>query len=56
MPIPTSVPVKIKLDYAKTVPMMEPKAEKAMKKLAKRTGGQFYIVRKGGTVTVVPVG
>jgi hypothetical protein len=38
-----------------TVAMMQPKAEGAMKELAKRTGGQFSIVRKGGKVDLVPV-
>ena len=36
-----------------TVAMMEPKAEEAMKELAKRTGGQFTIVQKGGKVKLV---
>ncbi|MGB6220548.1 vWA domain-containing protein [Haloferula sp.] len=35
-----------------TVAMMQPKAEDAMKELAKRTGGQFSIVDKGGKVRV----
>lgn len=38
-----------------TVAMMEPRAETAMKELAKRTGGQFTIVRKGGKVELVPL-
>lgn len=38
-----------------TVAMMEPKAEAAMKDLAKRTGGQFTIVQKGGKVKLVPL-
>jgi len=38
-----------------TVAMMEPKAEAAMKELAKRTGGQFTIVQKGGKVKLVPL-
>ena len=35
-----------------TVAMMEPQAEAAMKELAKRTGGQFSTVEKGGKVKV----
>jgi hypothetical protein len=38
-----------------TVAMMEPRAETAMKELAKRTGGQFTIVQKGGKVKLVPL-
>lgn len=38
-----------------TVAMMQPRAEKAMKELAKQTGGQFSIVSKGGKVKVVPI-
>lgn len=38
-----------------TVAMMEPKAEKAMKILAQRTGGQFTIIEKGGKVRKVPL-
>lgn len=37
-----------------TVAMMQPKAEKAMKELAKRTGGQFTIVEKGGESKLIP--
>lgn len=45
---------KTKGTIINTVAMMEPKAEAAMKELAKRTGGQFSIVRPGGKVEVVP--
>jgi hypothetical protein len=38
-----------------TVAMMEPKAEKGMKELAKRTGGQFTIIEQGGKVRQVPI-
>ena len=38
-----------------TVAMMEPKAEAAMKDLAKRTGGQFTIVGQGGKAKLVPL-
>lgn len=38
-----------------TVAMMQPKAESAMKELAKRTGGQFTIVRKGGESELIPL-
>ncbi len=38
-----------------TVAMMEPKAEAAMKDLAKRTGGQFTIIEKGGKTRQVPL-
>jgi hypothetical protein len=38
-----------------TVAMMEPKAEKAMKILAQRTGGQFTIIEKSGKVRQVPI-
>jgi hypothetical protein len=33
-----------------TVAMMEPRAEQAMKDLAKRTGGQFTVIDKGGKI------
>lgn len=36
-----------------TVAMMEPRAAAAMKELAKRTGGQFSMVEKGGKVKVM---
>lgn len=38
-----------------TVAMMEPRAEKAMKDLAKRTGGQFTIIEEGGKIRQVPL-
>lgn len=38
-----------------TVAMMQPKAQDAMKELAKQTGGQFSIVNKGGKVELVPL-
>lgn len=38
-----------------TVAMMEPRAERAMKDLAKRTGGQFTVIEKGGNVRQVPL-
>jgi len=38
-----------------TVAMMQPEAEDAMKELAKRSGGQFSIIREDGSVEVVPV-
>lgn len=38
-----------------TVAMMEPKAEAAMKLLAKGTGGQFTVIEKGGKVRQVPL-
>ncbi|MCB1133624.1 MAG: VWA domain-containing protein [Verrucomicrobiae bacterium] len=38
-----------------TVAMMEPKAHGAMKDLAKRTGGMFTIIEKGGDVRTVPL-
>ena len=38
-----------------TVAMMEPKAEKAMKSLAKRTGGQFTVIEKNGKSRQVPL-
>ncbi len=38
-----------------TVAMMQPDAEEAMKELARRSGGQFSIVKTGGVVEVVPV-
>ena len=38
-----------------TVAMMQPKAEAAMKELAKRTGGQFTMVEQGGKVKLVPL-
>jgi hypothetical protein len=42
---------KIKIN---TVAMMEPRAEAAMKDLAKRTGGLFTIIEAGGKVRQVP--
>jgi len=39
-----------------TIAMMEPKAEEAMKALAHGTGGQFSIIRKDGSVEIVPPG
>lgn len=39
-----------------TVAMMQPKAEAALKELAKQTGGQFSIVRAGGKSELVPLG
>jgi hypothetical protein len=39
-----------------TVAMMEPQAEESMKALAHSTGGQFSIIRKDGTVEVIPPG
>lgn len=38
-----------------TVAMMEPRAEEGMKDLARRTGGQFTIVRQNGQVELVPL-
>ncbi|BCX50355.1 hypothetical protein HAHE_42630 [Haloferula helveola] len=38
-----------------TVAMMDPKAEAGMKEMAKRTGGQFSIVRPGGKVDIIPL-
>jgi hypothetical protein len=38
-----------------TVAMMEPRAEKAMMELAKRTGGQFTVIEAGGKVRQVPL-
>ena len=38
-----------------TVAMMEPRAEAAMKDLARRTDGQFTIVRQNGEVELVPL-
>jgi hypothetical protein len=38
-----------------TVAMMEPRAEEAMKELAKRTAGQFTIIETGGKVRQVPM-
>ncbi len=38
-----------------TVAMMQPDAEAAMKELARRTGGQFSIVKAGGVIELVPV-
>lgn len=38
-----------------TVAMMQPDAEGGMKELARRTGGQFSVVRPGGEVEVVPM-
>jgi hypothetical protein len=38
-----------------TVAMMEPKAEAAMKLLAKGTGGQFTVIENGGKVRQVPL-
>ncbi len=38
-----------------TVAMMQPNAEEAMKELAKRTGGQFTIVRPGGESELIPL-
>lgn len=46
---------KVKGSIINTVAMMEPKAEAAMKELAKRTGGQFSIVRPNGKVELVPI-
>lgn len=46
---------KAKRTIINTVAMMEPKAEKAMKELAERTGGQFTIIDKGGKVREVPL-
>jgi hypothetical protein len=37
------------------VAMMEPKAEAAMKLLAKGTGGQFTVIEQGGKVREVPL-
>lgn len=37
------------------VAMMEPRAEQAMKELAKRTNGQFTIIEVGGKVRQVPI-
>lgn len=37
------------------VAMMEPKAHEAMKELAKRTGGKFTVVEKGGKSKEVPL-
>ena len=39
-----------------TVAMMEPKADEPMKEMARRGGGQFTIIEKGGKVRVVPLG
>jgi len=38
-----------------TVAMMEPKANAAMKELAKRTGGQFTIIEQNGKAREVPL-
>jgi hypothetical protein len=38
-----------------TVAMMEPRAEEAMKELAKRTEGQFTVIEAGGKVRQVPL-
>lgn len=38
-----------------TVAMMQPKAEKALKELARQTGGQFTIVEPGGKSKIVPL-
>jgi hypothetical protein len=38
-----------------TVAMMIPKAQEPLKDLAKRSGGQFSIVREGGNVLIVPL-
>ena len=38
-----------------TVAMMVPKAQEPLKELAKRSGGQFTIVKEGGKVQVVPL-
>lgn len=46
---------KAKKIIINTVAMMEPKAEKAMKEMAKRTGGQFTIIEQGGKVRQVPI-
>jgi hypothetical protein len=35
--------------------MMEPKAERAMAELAKRTGGQFTVIEKNGKVRQMPL-
>jgi len=46
---------KTKGTIINTVAMMQPKAEAAMKELAKRSGGQFTIVKEGGKVELVPL-
>lgn len=48
--IAKSIAAKAKKDNItiNTVSLMEPKAQEAMAALAKRTGGQFTIVHKGG--------
>ena len=46
---------KTKGTVINTVAMMQPKAEAAMKELAKRTGGQFTIVKENGKVELVPI-
>jgi hypothetical protein len=46
---------KAKGTVINTVAMMEPRAEDAMKDLARRTGGQFTIVRQNGKVELVPL-
>jgi hypothetical protein len=46
---------KAKKITVNTVAMMEPKAEKAMKVLAQRTGGQFTVIEKNGKVRQVPL-
>jgi von Willebrand factor type A domain len=38
-----------------TIAMMVPKAQEPLKDLAKRSGGQFTIVKEGGKVEVVPL-
>ena len=46
---------KTKRIVINTVAMMEPKAEQAMKEMAKRTDGQFTVIEKGGKVRQVPL-
>jgi hypothetical protein len=46
---------KAKRTIVNTVAMMEPKAERAMAELAKRTGGQFTVIEKNGKVRQMPL-
>ncbi len=46
---------KTKGTIINTVAMMQPKAEAAMKELARRTNGQFSVVRPNGEVELIPL-
>lgn len=46
---------KAKRTMINTVAMVEPKAERAKKEMASRTGGQFTIIERNGKARQVPL-